>query len=115
MDFSDELAERGFRLTQDRPSRGAQTYLSQPHRFLTYYVHVSGDGTALFTWEFAVAEFLLERGIQIGSNEELNLFMFPVEDDNGAQDAAWLDAAIDRTQATLRGLDFATGAPPEAS
>jgi hypothetical protein len=113
MDFFEELARRGFRLTQDRPSRGAQTYSTQPHRFLTYYVHVSGD-RALFTWEFAVAGFLLERGIQIGSNEELNLFLFPVQDEEGAQDAAWLDAAIERTQTTLRDLDFAEARPPAA-
>jgi hypothetical protein len=115
MDLFEELARRGFQLTQDRPSRGPRAYSSRPHRFLTYWVHVFDDGTALFTWELAVAELLLEHGIQIGSNEPLNLFMFPVQDDRGPQDAAWLAGAIDRSQATLRALDFATGAAPAGS
>lgn len=85
--------------------------MSEPNRYLTYWVHAYDDGSALFTWEFAVTDFLLDRGIQLGSSEALNLFMFPREDERGSQDAAWLAGAIDRTEARLRSINFAD---PEA-
>jgi hypothetical protein len=82
-------------------------YSAQPNRFLTYWVHAYDDGTALFTWEFAITDYLLERRIQLGSSESLNLFMFPVEDDRGPQEAAWLASVLERVEARLRGVDLA--------
>ena len=64
------------------------------------------DGTALFSWEFAVGEYLATKGIQFGSDETLNQFMFPRSDDRGPQDGAWLVAAIDRAQTLLAGVRF---------
>ena len=107
MDFFEALQRLGFDLVQDRRSRGVQTYASSPNRFLTYWVHAYEDGTALFTWEFAVTDYLQERGIQLGSSESLNLFMFPAEDDRGPQDAGWLARAMDRAEEQLRSVDFA--------
>jgi len=106
VDFFDALHQLGFTSTQDRPARGSQTLSLQPNRFLTYWVHVYDDGSALFTWEFAVTDYLLERGIQLGSSESLNLFMFPTEDERGPQDSAWLAGAIDRTEERLRSVNF---------
>ena len=107
MNFFDALADLGFTPSQDRPSRGTRTFSQEPSRFLTYWVHVYADGTALFTWEFAVTDYLLERGIQLGSSETLNLFMFPREDERGPQDAAWLAGAVDRAEERLRSVRFA--------
>jgi hypothetical protein len=106
--FADDIEGLGFRPAQDRPSRGVRTFTRSPNRFLTLWVHAYEDGSALFTWEFAVAEFLLEHGIQLGTNEALNLFMFPVEDERGPQEAGWVTAAMDRAEAALRGLDLAS-------
>jgi hypothetical protein len=106
MDFEQALAAMGFKPSQDRPGRGARTYSAQPHRYLTYWVHAFEDGTALFTWEFAITDYLLERGIQLGSSETLNLFMFPVEDDRGPQEAAWLSHAIETAEARLAGVNL---------
>jgi hypothetical protein len=107
VDFFDALGQLGFSASQDRPSRGAQAFAFTPNRFLTYWVHVYDDDMALFTWEFAITDFLLERGIQLGSSETLNLFMFPKEDERGPQEAAWLAGAMDRVEERLRGVNFA--------
>ena len=111
MDFLEALTELGFRPSQERPSRGVRTYLAEPNGYLTYWVHVYDDGSTLFTWEFAVTDFLLERGLQLGSSETLNLYMFPREDERGPQDPAWLAAAIDRAEARLRSIKFVDPEP----
>jgi len=107
VDFFEALDALGFKVAQGRLSRGAETYAAQPNRYLTYWVHVYDDGTALFTWEFAVTDYLMERGVQLGSSEALNLFMFPREDLRGTQDVAWLTGAIDQVEVKLRSIDFA--------
>lgn len=106
MDFEEALERLGFRLAQERPRPRVRLYSATPNRFLTYWVHVYGDGTALFTWEFAIADYLAERGIQVGSNEALNLFMYPRQDERGPQDAAWLAGAMDRAEAILKSVRF---------
>jgi hypothetical protein len=106
MDFSEALDRMGFSRVQDRPSRGLQTYSARPNPYLTYWVHAYEDGSALFTWEFAITDYLLGRGIQLGSSETLNLFMFPVQDERGRQEAAWLAHAIEMAEARLRSVDL---------
>ena len=106
MDCFEALERYGFSLSQDRPSRGVRAYSSNPNRFLTYWIHAYDDGSALFTWEFAITDYLLERGIQLGSSETLNLFMFPVADERGPLEAAWLASAIERTEARMKDIDF---------
>jgi hypothetical protein len=110
MDFLQAVAHYGFTAAEERPARGARTFTARANRFLTYWLYVYEDGTALLTWEFAVADYLAERGIQLGSAESLNLFMFPTEDDRGPQDPAWLTHALDEAEARLRLVDFADAA-----
>jgi hypothetical protein len=111
MDFAEALTRNGFLPAQDRPTRASRTYSATPNGFMTLSVHVYDDGTALFTWEFAVAEYLAGRGIQVGDGEVLNLFMYPAADEHGPQDAGWLTSVLDRTDALLRSLDFAHPTP----
>jgi hypothetical protein len=106
VDFSQDLDRLGFTSSQDRPGRGVRTYSARPNRYLTYWVHAYEDGSALFTWEFAITDYLLSKGIQLGSSETLNLFMFPVEDDRGPQDPAWLAHVIEMAEARLRSVDL---------
>jgi hypothetical protein len=106
MDFWEALGRHGFEAAQDRPARGARAFVARPSRFLTYWVHAYEDGTALFTWEFAITDYLLERGMQLGSSETLNTYLFPVEDERGRQDPAWLTHAIDVAEARLRNIDL---------
>ena len=108
MEFREALLVRGFREQDERgigANRGDQ-FVATPNRFMTYSVHIYDDGTAIFSWEFAVADYLANHGMQIGSDEALNQFMFPREDARGPQDADWLDGAIDRTELALASLRF---------
>ena len=106
MSFDEALSGFGFHANQGRAPRGAKLFTAEPNRYLTYSLHAYEDGTALFTWEFALGEYLLTKGIQVGSDETLNQFMFPREDDRGTQDAAWLAEVIERAQAALRSIRF---------
>jgi hypothetical protein len=111
VDFLEALERLGFALAQSRASRGERAYSATPNRYLTYWVHAYQDGSALFTWEFAVTDYLAAKGIQLGSSESLNLFMFPMQDHRGTQDPAWLAEAMNRVDQMLASVDFAN---PEA-
>jgi hypothetical protein len=104
VDFQDALERFGFRRSQER--RGgfghhAELFVAQPNPFLTYTVYVYDDDTAVFSWEFAIGEYLATRGVQIGSDESLNQFAYPRQDTRGPKDGAWLAAAIDQAEALL--------------
>lgn len=111
MDFDEALKRYGFRLREDRKLAGeSRLYVATPNPFMTYMVHAYGDGTAIFSWEFALGEYLLKKGIQVGSDETLNQFAYPRTDARGQQEAAWLAAAIEQAEAQLADvrLDSAT-------
>jgi hypothetical protein len=103
MDFAESLARLGFTRSDERTFTGgiAALHTARPNEFMTYSVYSYEDGTALFSWEFALGEYLARRGIQVGSDEALNQFIYPREDVRGRQDAAWLVGAIERTEAML--------------
>lgn len=102
MAFADDLAGLGFRPETERSPRDVRVFTASPNRFLTYTVQAFEDGTALFSWEFAVGEYLATKGLQLGSDETLNQFLFPRADDRGPQDAAWVAGAIERAELALR-------------
>lgn len=108
MEFADALTRFGFAADRQRSvGRGeAQLFSAQPNEYLTYSVYAYEDGTAMFSWEFALGEYLARKGIQVGSDETLNQFMYPREDLRGRQDGAWLIGAIERTEANLASLRF---------
>ena len=106
MDFDEALARFGFGPSVGRAPRGVRAFEAHPNRYLTYSVQAFEDGSALFTWEFAVGEYLLTKGLQLGSDETLNQFLFPREDDRGPQDPAWLAGAIERAEVQLASVRF---------
>ena len=106
MDFASSLASHGFSRSTGRSPRGVQVFVASPNRFLTYTVQAFGDGTALFSWEFAVGEYLSTKGIQFGSDETLNQFAFPREDERGPQETEWLAGCIERAEAQLASVRF---------
>jgi hypothetical protein len=107
MDFEEALERYGFRLREDRKLAGdSRLFVAAPNAFMTYMVHAYADGTAIFSWEFALADFLATRGIQVGSDEALNQFMYPREDLRGQQDGTWLASAVERTEGMLAELRF---------
>jgi hypothetical protein len=102
MDFGEALDRFGFAAREERGFRqGSDLYVANPNRFLTYMVHVYPDGSAIFSWEFALGEYLLTKGIQVGSDETLNQFAYPREDVRGPQDGAWLASAIEQAESLL--------------
>ena len=103
--FEEALAKLGFS-PADRSARGAKTYVAHPNEYLTYTVQAFDDETALFTWEFAVGEYLRTKGIQFGSDETLNQFAFPRQDERGPQDGAWLVGCVERAEAQLASIRF---------
>ena len=111
MDFFEALERLGFKQSQQRLSRGVRMYANPANRFLTYWVHVYDDGSTLLTWEFAIADYLMEQGIQLGSSEALNLYMFPARDERGTSDPGWLARALDSAETTLRNISFADPGP----
>jgi hypothetical protein len=102
--FEAALGELGFGL--ERQARGVDHYSRRPNRFLTYWVQVQENGTALFTWEFAIAEYAATLGLQVGSDEHLNTFLFPRQDARGPQDASWLSGQIETTELLLRSFSL---------
>jgi hypothetical protein len=107
VDFEQTLARLGFHSEDPRGfGRDGALYTAQPNPFMTYAVRAYEDGSAIFTWEFALGESLAGRGIQVGSDETLNQFMYPRQDARGPQDGAWLTAAIEGANAMLASLRF---------
>jgi hypothetical protein len=106
VEFDEALERIGFRPGSDRAPRGVRPFVAQPNPYLTYTVQAFDDGTALFSWEFAVGEYLATKGIQFGSDETLNQFMFPRRDERGPQDGAWLAGAIERAEGQLASIRF---------
>jgi hypothetical protein len=103
MEFDEALERFGFRPAQERGfgGRGSRAFVASPNRYMTYTVYAYADGTAVFSWEFALGEYLLTKGIQVGSDETLNQFAYPREEVRGSQDGAWLAAAIEQAEAQL--------------
>ncbi len=107
MEFGEALARYGFRPQEARGfGKDARMHVAEPNRYLTYTVHEYPDGTAIFSWEFALGEYLLTKGIQVGSDETLNQFAYPRDELRGPQDGAWLTSAIERTEGLLADLRF---------
>jgi hypothetical protein len=106
VDFAQALGRYGFARSTGRTPRGVEVFQASPNRFLTYTVQAFDDGTALFSWEFAVGEYLATKGIQFGSDETLNQFAFPREDERGPQEAEWLAGCIERAEAQLASVRF---------
>jgi hypothetical protein len=105
MDFDEALERSGFHLRDEGGfGKGAHLYVAKPNRYLTYTVHAYPEGTAIFSWEFALGEYLLTKGIQVGSDETLNQFAYPREELRGSHDGTWLTSAIERTEAMLADL-----------
>jgi hypothetical protein len=107
MAFDDDLKLVGFRLNQDKRD-GSRTYALSRNRYLTYWLHLppAPDEPALFTWEFALGEYMDEYGLQVGSNEPLNQYLFPQADTEVDQDLADVVKAMERTETMFAGMNF---------
>jgi hypothetical protein len=104
--LDEDLDLLGFQLSQTKRD-GARHYALERNRFLTYWLHLPGDdGPALFTWEFAIGEYMSDYGFQLGASEPLNQFLFPRDDVEVPQDIGAVVKAMERVEATFSGMDF---------
>lgn len=101
-----DLEALGFRLVEQRRTGDVQ-FSHNASRYLVYWVHWNPDEDhCLFTWELAIGEFMGDHGLQIGSNDPLNLFLFPSSDARGPATAEFVVTEMNRTEAILRSLNF---------
>jgi hypothetical protein len=107
MAFDDDLRLVGFKLNQEKRD-GGRTFSLSRNRYLTYWLHLPpyADQSALFTWEFAIGEYMDEYGFQVGSNEPLNQYLYPQADVQVSQDIADVIKAIERVETTFAGMNF---------
>jgi hypothetical protein len=104
--FDDDLRLVGFTLAQEKRD-GSRSWSLARNRFLTYWLHVPPDGPALFTWELAIGEYMDEYGLQLGTNEPLNQFLFPQVDQELAPELAAVVTAMERVETSFAGMNFA--------
>lgn len=104
--FEADLHALGFALVQQKGSGVAQFSRAET-AYLTYWVHwdVVAE-TVLFTWELGIGELMSSLGLQIGSHDELNEYLYPRHDAQGAQDIAFVVDEIDRVEKILRAVDL---------
>ncbi len=107
MGFVEDLESIGFTF-QSEGRNGVRHYALHGNRFLTYYCHVDDDDSgAMFSWEFALGEFCLTRGLRVGANEVLNVFLYADTDVRVAPSVASVVAQIDATETELNSLRLA--------
>lgn len=77
--------------------------------YLQFSVMVDGDDAVIVTWELAIGELMGDRGLHVGTNDPLQVFLYPQHDARGPADAAFVESEITRVTGLLAGLDL-TGA-----
>ncbi|GAC1412402.1 MAG: hypothetical protein NVSMB57_07830 [Actinomycetota bacterium] len=102
----DDLESLGFRRIG---ARRAEEWVKQATPYLTYSLHALDDGGVLFTWELSIGELMNDLGFQIGSNDPLNIFLFPQGDSRGPATIEFIQAEIKRTEQALGNLDLLGG------
>lgn len=102
--FDDELEHLGFR-AQGSSRRGGRMWTLAFNRLLTFTLHDYED-TVVLTWSFALGEYALERGWQIGASETAGQELYPQRDVRLPVDAEAVRGEVTRVLASLR-LDLA--------
>lgn len=98
--FEDELEALGFAVAGSS-RRGGSMWSVEFNRFLTFTVHDYGD-SLLFTWSFALGDYVEQRGWVIGSGETSFHELFPARDVRLPIDADAVRAEITRVLTTMR-------------
>jgi hypothetical protein len=98
--FDDELEQLGFRV-QGASRRGGRMWTLVFNRMLTFTLHDYDDAIVL-TWSFALGEYALERGWQIGASDTAAQELYPQRDVRLPLDAHAVRGEVTRVLATLR-------------
>jgi hypothetical protein len=108
-EFHRDLEDLGFRFVQEGRG-GILQYSRRLSTYLTAWVHHDRRAeTVLVTWEHAIGEYLNGLGLQVGSNEPLNQYLFPQRDARGPADAAFVVGELDRIESVLGAIDLLEG------
>jgi hypothetical protein len=98
--FDDELEHLGFRVSGSS-RRGGRMWMLAFNRFLTFTLHDYDDAIVL-TWSFALGDYCLERGWQIGASETSIQELYPQNDVRLPLDAEAVRGEVTRVLSTLR-------------
>lgn len=98
----------GFEFVQDRRG-GTVEYTLRVHPYLTYWLLAHPDGTAQLSWEFALGEYLLSKGMSLSAQDELSLFCYPAKEVEGPLSDEWLAGQVEAVQELLGSVDLRRG------
>ncbi|MHB8511183.1 MAG: hypothetical protein ACYDCC_03285 [Actinomycetota bacterium] len=98
-----DLESLGFRRIGARRS---EEWVKQATQYLTYSLHPIDEHEILFTWELAIGELMRDRGFMVGTNDPLQVFLYPQSDSKGPATIEFVTSEIKRTQLSLKELDF---------
>lgn len=98
--FDDELEQLGFRV-QGVSRRGGRMWTLAFNRMLTFTVH-DYDEAIVLTWSFALGEYALARGWQIGASDTAAQELYPQHDVRLPLDAHAVRGEVTRVLAALR-------------
>jgi hypothetical protein len=105
-EFERDLSDLDFRFIQEGRG-GVRQHSRRVTRYLTCWAHHDPQaGNVLITWEHAIGEYLDGLGLQVGSNEPLNQFLFPQRDVRGPAEASFVVTEIERVETLLRSVDL---------
>lgn len=82
-------------------------YSKRATGYLTISVHHDpGDASVLMSYEHSLGDYLDTLGLQVGSNEPLNQFLFPQRDSRGPADISFVVTEITRIEGVLKAVDL---------
>ena len=105
---ADPIAELGFELVQRRRD-GSRQYGLRANPYLNFWLVVGADGTAQFSWEFALGEYLSQKDLSVSAQDALSLLLFPRTDATGPAEPDWIRERVDHVMALLGSVDLAAG------
>lgn len=98
--LDEDLEHLGFRV-QSETRRGGRMWALDYNRLLTFTLHDYHD-TLVLTWSFALGEYALERGWQIGASETAGQELYPQRDVRLPLDAEAVRGEVVRVLGSLR-------------
>lgn len=105
-DLVENLESLGFRRLGGRRT---EEWVKQATPYLTMSLHAQPDGEVLFTWELSIGQMTSDLGLLLGTNDPLNIFLFPQADAKGPATTEFVLGEIARVEARLRGVNLLAG------
>ena len=104
MSLTTELQDLGFELVQS--SKGAERFTARGGQYLVLWLQTFPDGTAEFTYELALGQYLKDKGFAVSVQDELSLMIFPRTDIRGPAEIEWVRQQIEAAETQLASVDL---------